>query len=185
MTVASRSATHPGLDVVELEQVGVAILDHDRGAWQRGEVGEEVGELALDEATGEVGQGLALDGADDLAAEAHRVVPGGERVTADGGLLMGEAVGVALSGVHQDLKLAVATGPAGGKANPGAGLGGGASGLPEDALASALDAGKHELGATRARSSTRSMATPRRTQERIGTSSTISASSGQPSARWQ
>lgn len=45
-------------------------------------------------------------------------------------------------------KLAVATGPAGGKANPGAGLGGGASGLPEDALASALDAGKHELGAT-------------------------------------
>ena len=66
-------------------------------------------------------------------------------------LLLGEFVGVALAGVDEDRELRELGGAAAGDADPGPGLAGGARGLPEDALAAALDAGEHELGAVLAR----------------------------------
>jgi hypothetical protein len=61
--------------VLELEQVGVAVLDHDRGSRDRRHLGESVGELTADEPAGEVGEALALDDGDDL----HAVVADRER----------------------------------------------------------------------------------------------------------
>jgi hypothetical protein len=135
---------------------------------------------------GEVGQALAFHHRDDLLVEGDAVVADGQRTALGGCLLVGEPVGVALAGVDEDAQLGQAGGAATGDADAGSGLPGGARGLPEDRLATALDAGEDELGAVLAgRSSIRSMATPRRRQERTAACSRISGWSGQRSARWQ
>src|SRR3712207_7837881 len=54
-------------------------LHDDRRPWQRGEVGEQVADAAVDEDLGQVGDGLALDGRDQTAIQLDPVVPGGER----------------------------------------------------------------------------------------------------------
>jgi hypothetical protein len=96
-------------------------------------------------------QALALDDGDDLAVVGDAVVAGGERLALGAGLLVGELVGVLLSGVDQDREVREVGGAAAGDADPGAGLARRSRGLPEDSLAAALDVGEHQLGAVLAR----------------------------------
>jgi hypothetical protein len=130
-----------GAGVFELEDVGVAVLDDHRSARQAGEVGELVGEAAVDERAGEISQALALDRGDELGVEADAVVACRQRLSAGGGLLAGEPVGVAFPGVDQDLELGVSGGAAGGHPDAGPGLAGGARTLPEDPVGRA---GQHD-----------------------------------------
>jgi hypothetical protein len=76
-----------------VEEVGVAVLDDDGCPVQGGQLGEGVGELAVDQPAGEVGDGLAFDDGHDLVVERDAVVAGGQRVAFGGGVLAGEAVG--------------------------------------------------------------------------------------------
>ena len=111
------------------------------------QVGERVAELPVDQPADEVVQALALDDGNDLAVLRDPVVAGRKRPALGAGLLVGELVGVALARVDEDREVRELGGAAAGDADPGAGLAGGARGLPEDPLAPALDAGEHQLGA--------------------------------------
>ena len=109
----------PGLGVLELEQVGVAVLDHDGGARERRHVGERVGELPVDQAADEVVEALAFHDRDDLLVVGDAVVAGGERSALGGGLLLGELVGVALAAVDEDREVREVGGAAAGTRIPG------------------------------------------------------------------
>ena len=87
-----------GLGVLELEQAGVAVLDHDGGARERGQVGDRVGELPVDQAPDEIIEALALDdGRRSGRRVGDAVVAGGQCASLGVGLLLGELVGVALA----------------------------------------------------------------------------------------
>jgi hypothetical protein len=75
------------------------------------------------------------------------VVAGGKRSTLGARLLVGELVGVALARIDEDGEVSELGGATSRHADPGPGLAGGARRLPEDPLATALDAGEHELRA--------------------------------------
>lgn len=96
-----------GGDVVELEDIRVAVLDHDSRPRQRRELGKQIGHAAVDKAGGEVGDGLAFHCDNQLTVEFNTVVPGRKCPAFGAGLLGGETVGVVLSGVDQDDELAL------------------------------------------------------------------------------
>ena len=137
----------PGLREVELEQVGVAILDHDRRSRERGDVRERVGELPVDQPANQVVETFALHNRDDLAVVRDPVVASRKRPALGARLLLCELVWVALAAIDEDREVREIGGAAARDADPGPGLAGGARGLPEDPLAPTLDAGEHKLGA--------------------------------------
>jgi len=127
--------------VLELEQVGVAILDDHGGAREACHVGDRVGELSVDESANEIVETLALNDGDDLVVVGDAVVAGGQGAALGVGLLLGELVGVALACIDEDREVRELGGSAAGDADPGSGLAGRARGLPEDPFAAALGCG--------------------------------------------
>src|SRR5215216_5863512 len=105
---------------IDLEQGRVAVLDYDRGAFDGGELGERVGEVAVDEPADEIIEALAFDDSDDLVVKGDAVVTGWQRLPLCRCLLAGEPVGVALAGVDEDGQLLESRGAAGGDAHAGA-----------------------------------------------------------------
>ena len=61
-------------DVLELEDVRVAVLHHDRGAWQARQLRQREAQLAVDETRGEVVDRLPFDGGDNRSCVLDRVV---------------------------------------------------------------------------------------------------------------
>ena len=57
---------HRGPDMVEFEQLRVAVLDHDRRAWEGGQIADLVTQLAAGEAGDQIDQGLAFHRCDQL-----------------------------------------------------------------------------------------------------------------------
>jgi hypothetical protein len=175
-----------GPDVGVVEQIGVAVLDDDGGPVEGGEFGEGVGELAVDEAAGEVVDAFAFDDGDDLVVEGDAVVADGQGAAFGGGVLAGESVGVALSGVDELWRPSRPAGRPVGSRWVGRALRvvrADCQKMPSRPPLRRVKTSWERF--SRARSNTRSMATPRRTQERTGTSSTITASAGQSLVRWQ
>ena len=108
---ASGPAARPGRrrrrrpDPVEGEDLRVAVLDHDRGAGQGGQLAQGEPQPAAGQAGDQVGQRLALHRGDRLAVDGDRVVPARQAAAHGADLLAGERVGVALVGVDHDLRL--------------------------------------------------------------------------------
>ena len=150
------------------------------------QLGERVGEVAVDESSREIGQALPLDDCDNFTIDGDAVVADGQSPSLGTGLLAGEAVGIVLPGVDEDSELLVPRRSWVGIRIPGrafAVVRGDCqkiSSRPSPWVVK-TNCERFSLG----RSSTRSTATPRRRQLRTGASSTTSGRSGQASARWQ
>jgi hypothetical protein len=80
--------------MLELEDVGVAVLDHQRCAWQGRQLGEQIRQAAVDQAAGQISECLALHRSDQPAVHLDPVVAGGQGSTRKVGLLPREAVRV-------------------------------------------------------------------------------------------
>ncbi len=135
---------HRWLNVLKLEQCRVSILDHHCGTRQRGEIGEQVAQLAGRERRDEIGDGLALDGRDDRSVDLDAVVAGAQCTAHRRALLLGEPPGVSLMTVDDDHER-LARRPPGRQPHVRPGLACGPRALPEHDLATA-GLGEHELG---------------------------------------
>ena len=100
----------------------VAVLDHDGGAGQGGELAQSEPQPTAGQAGDQIGQGLAFDRGDGPLVEVDRVVPTRQAAPDGADLLVGELVGVALVGVDHDLQLDDAGGSGGGQSHVGPGL---------------------------------------------------------------
>jgi hypothetical protein len=135
-----------GPDPLQLEHLGIAVLDHHRGAGQRGKLGQRVAQLPAGQAGHQVSHGLALDRGDQPSADHQAIVTAGQRPPDRANLPPAEPVGIPLMGVDRDLQLGDPGRPGGGGGHVRAGLLAGARGLPEDSVAAA-GPGEHDLGA--------------------------------------
>jgi hypothetical protein len=108
--------------VVELKDLRVAVLDHQRGPGQCREVGEREAELAGRQRGDQIGERLAFYRRDQAPVDDNAVVAGRQRQGHGAHPFTGEAVGVALVGVDEDLQLGDIRGPGGGRAHLGPGL---------------------------------------------------------------
>jgi hypothetical protein len=57
------------VDTLEFEQTAVAVLDHDRGSGQAGQLGQRVGQAAVDQAVGQVARVLRSTAATILPSD--------------------------------------------------------------------------------------------------------------------
>jgi hypothetical protein len=137
----------PRLHVLAGEQVGVAALDDHRCTVEGRELGHHERQRRVDRTAREVVEGLALHRGDDPAVHRDAVVPRRQLLGVDHRLLVREPVAVPLPGVLEDREHLRTRRPAGRYPQAGAHAPDGAGGLPEDALAAALEPREHELRA--------------------------------------
>ena len=127
------------------EDAAVALVDHDGGARDGGQVGELVLQLAGRQRRHQVLQALALDRGDRDIVHQHGVVAGGQRLAPYDGLLLAERPGVALLGVDHDLQPCDPLRPGVGDVDPRPRLLRRTRRLPEDHLPPTPDGGGDEL----------------------------------------
>ena len=70
---------HRGPHAVELEQLRVPVLDHDRRTRQRGQIGDLITQLAAGEAGDQIDQGLALHAGDQPPVDDEPVIAARQR----------------------------------------------------------------------------------------------------------
>jgi len=136
--------------MARLEQRRVAVLNDDGGAGQGGKVAERVAELPVGHAPHEVGERLAFHHGHEPAAGHDAVIDAviatGQRPRHGRHGLTGEAVGIALAGVDDDLEPGDPAGPGRRQRHVRTGLLARPGRLPEDNVP-APGPGEHQLRA--------------------------------------
>ena len=137
---------HGGTDALKLEQLRVAVLDDDRRARQRGQIGDLIAQLAAGQAGDQIGQGFAFHAGEQPPVDDEAVVAARQRPPHGADLLGDKPVGVLLVRVDQDLQPLDAVGARGRGTHVRTGLLAGARRLPEHRVA-APRGGEHQLRA--------------------------------------